>query len=347
MSVSYLTRIDPILPRLKRGGDSVFVSLTLCPGSPILGCMEQSNIAIMYQDHHLLVVNKPAGLVVHPTYKHTEGTLWNLLLEDLERQGSDGWSPPDLPDEPGWEHAPEHIRLMLRAKRLEKSWQESGLLARPVLLHRLDKDTSGVLALARTALACQHIARQFSAHTIVKTYLAVARHAAPAWAQPRAPFTTTLIRSHDDEEQLNQPLDLAAYREVTLLLDGPLQRDPAERRRCIVGPDGQASQTRLRVLAAWNEYVLLEVQPVTGRTHQIRAHLAAAGYALVGDSTYAPSAEAGSPSAALARQFLHAHSLTLRDYPTNRLRTFIAPLPADLAAWLQAYFPAGLEIIAG
>lgn len=306
--------------------------------------MEQSNIAILYQDHHLLVVNKPAGLVVHPTYKHTEGTLWDLLLEDLARQGSDGWRPPDLPDEPGWEQAPEHIRLMLRAKRLERSWQESGWLARPVLLHRLDKDTSGVLALARTALACQHIARQFSAHTIVKTYLAVARHAAPAWAQPRAPFTATLI-SEQDEKSLNQPLDLAAYQGATLLLDGPLQRDPTERRRCIVGPDGQVSQTRVHVLAAWNDYALLEVQPVTGRTHQIRAHLAAAGYALVGDSTYAPCAAAGSPAAALARQFLHARSLTLRDYPTNRPRTFLAPLPADLTAWLQTYCPKNFTCI--
>lgn len=308
--------------------------------------MEQSNIPIIYQDHHQLIVDKPAGLVVHPTYKHTEGTLWDMLLEDLARQEGDGWCPPVLPDEPGWELAPEHIRLMLRERRLLKSWQEAGWLARPVLLHRLDKDTSGVLALARTGLACQHIARQFNTHTIVKTYLAVARHASPTWAQPRAPFTVTLLHEHDAGEQLSQPLDCAAYQGVSLLLDGPLQRDPADRRRCVVGPDGQAARTRVRVLATWDEYALLEVQPVTGRTHQIRAHMAAAGYALVGDSTYAPSAEPGSPAAALARQFLHAHSLTLRDYPSNRPRTFVSPLPADLMGWLQRYFPAGPGIIA-
>ena len=324
--------------------------------------MQQSKIPIIYQDHHLLIVNKPAGLVVHPTYKHTEGTLWNLLVLDLARQGSDGWSPPDLPDEPGWECAPQEVRLMLREQRLAKTWQEEGWLERPVLLHRLDKDTSGVLALARTSLACRYIARHFNEHTIVKTYLAVARRAAPAWAQPRVPLTVTLLREQGHAERLSPPLDqaaseqseqffpslaFAAYQGASLLLDGPLQRDPDDRRRCIVGPDGQEARTRVHVLAAWDEYVLAAVQPVTGRTHQIRAHLAAAGYALVGDPTYAPPAEPGSPAAALARQFLHAHSLTLRGSPVNPLRTFIAPLPADLTAWLRQYFPAGLDMVAG
>jgi 23S rRNA-/tRNA-specific pseudouridylate synthase len=310
--------------------------------------MEQSNIPILFQDHHLLVVNKPAGLVVHPTYKHSAGTLWDMLLEDLARQGSDGWSAPDLPDEPGWERAPEGVRLMLREKRLAKYQREEGWLDRPVLLHRLDKDTSGALALARTGLACRHLARQFSAHTIVKTYLAVVRHAAPAWARPRAPFTITLLHPSDKRDvpgqacsmsgtNLGQSLDLASYQNATLLLDGPLQRDTDDRRRCVVGPAGQEARTRARVLAAWDEYALVEVQPITGRTHQIRAHLAAAGYALVGDTTYAPPAAPGSPAAALPRQFLHACSLTVRAYPSNRPRTFVAPLAEDLADWLRLY----------
>ena len=307
--------------------------------------MEQSRIPIVYQDHHLLLVNKPAGLVVHPTYKHADGTLWDILLEDLRHEESDGWSPPELPDAPGWERAPEHIRLMLREQRLAKSWQQGGWLERPVLLHRLDKDTSGVLALARTELAVQHLARQFHEHTVVKTYLAVARRAAPAWAQPRASFTATLLGAAGQSELLPQPLDLAGYSGAWLLLDGALQRDPADRRRCIVGPAGQSAQTRVYVLAAWDQYALLAVQPVTGRTHQIRAHLAAAGYALVGDATYALPAEAGSPAAELARQFLHAHSLRLRDYPANCPRTFRAPLAADLTAWLRAYAPRDLETL--
>src|SRR5581483_12245374 len=99
-----------------------FHCLTLVRSRPILAHMEQQSISIIYQDHHLLIVNKPAGLVMHPTYKHAGGTMWDSLLAWLARQESDGWRPPDLPDEPGWERAPEHVRQMLRERRLAKFW---------------------------------------------------------------------------------------------------------------------------------------------------------------------------------------------------------------------------------
>lgn len=322
--------------------------LTLVPMGPILGPMEQEqmSIPIIYQDHHLLIVNKPAGLVIHPTYKHADGTMWNVLLAYLEQQGADGWCPPDQPDEPGWERAPEHVREMLRERRLAKIWEEEGWLPRPALLHRLDKDTSGVVALARTARACRHIVHQFYAHTLVKIYLAVVRRASPAWTQPRAPFSAMLCQADDERvEQFAWPLDLARFQDVPLLLDGPLQRDPDDRRRCIVGPDGQPASTRIRVLTAFDDFFLVEAQPITGRTHQIRAHLAAAGYALVGDSTYASVPEPGTPEAALTRQFLHAYSLALRDYPADQPRTFVAPLPPDLIEWLDDYFPGALRAL--
>ena len=108
-------------------------ALTPLANAPILGRMEQNSIPILYQDHHLLIVNKPAGLVVHPTYKHLDDTMWDALLAYLARQGSDGWRPPELPDEPEWARAPEHIRLMLRERRLEKIWREEGPLPRPAL----------------------------------------------------------------------------------------------------------------------------------------------------------------------------------------------------------------------
>jgi 23S rRNA pseudouridine1911/1915/1917 synthase len=127
-----------------------------------------------------------------------------------------------------------------------------------------------------------------------------------------------------------------------LILEGPLQRDPDERRRCIVGPDGQDATTVVRVLAVENGFALLAVRLITGRTHQIRAHLAALGYAIVGDSTYAPPSENGAPEANLQRQFLHAYSLTLRRYPDNALCTFVAPLADDLTSWMEHYFPSGL-----
>lgn len=84
---------------------------------------------------------------------------------------------------------------------------------------------------------------------------------------------------------------------------------------------------------------------MTGRTHQIRAHLAALGYAIVGDSTYSLPADAGMPASAMKRQFLHAYSLDVRRYPDNALCTFVAPLAHDLTAWLERYFPVGLEVI--
>ena len=112
--------------------------------------MELTSIPVIYQDNHLLIVNKPAGLVIHPTYKHADGTMWDAILEYLEKQGGDSWQPPELPDKTEWADAPEQVRFLLRKKRLEKMWKEDGLLPRPCLLHRLDKDTSGVVALART-----------------------------------------------------------------------------------------------------------------------------------------------------------------------------------------------------
>lgn len=309
----------------------------------------QQVFSILYQDHHLLIVNKPAGLVVHPTYKHADGTLWDMLLAWQAQQKDDGWRPPALPDAPGWERAPESVRLMLRERRLEKIRRAEGWLPRPVLLHRLDKDTSGVVALARTEQACRHLVRQFLAHTVVKSYLAVVRRGSPAWAQPRVPLRTTLCRANGAVEELSWPPDLARYPNQSLLLDAPLQRDPADRRRCIVGPAGQTARTRVRVLttsSASDDYLLLEAQPITGRTHQIRAHLAAAGYALIGDRTYAlPPDEPERPTSVLARHFLHASSLALRDYPANQPRTFVAPLPPELLAWLERYFPEGLSEI--
>jgi 23S rRNA pseudouridine1911/1915/1917 synthase len=307
--------------------------------------MEPTTLDFIYQDHHLLIVNKPAGLVIHPTYKHADGTMWDAILEYLEQQGGDNWQPPDLADEPEWADAPEQVQLMLREKRLERMWKEDGLLPRPCLLHRLDKDTSGVVALARTERSRRHLVRQFNEHSIVKRYLAVVRRAAPDWAKPRAHFRVIRGQDEIDKAQFSFPADFSLPGENEFILDGPLRRDPDDRRRCIVGPEGQQAVTIVRALAMKGEFVLLEARPVTGRTHQIRAHLAAWGYAIVGDSTYAPSAGANTPEAALRRQFLHAYSLELRRYPDNALCTFVAPLANDLALWLEHYLPAGLEVV--
>ncbi len=306
--------------------------------------MSNAEIAVLYQDHHTLLINKSAGVVIHPTYKHADGTLWDALLAYMERQEADNWQPPELVDDPAWKQAPPAIQEMLRAKRTAQQWKEDGLLPRPCLLHRLDKDTSGVVALARTERARRYLVRQFYEHTIVKRYLAVVQRGAPAWTRPRATFTLT--RQQLDGSTLDVPLPLSLVTGDEFVLDGPLKRDPDDRRRCIVGPDGQQATTRVRVLAVEEDFALLDVRPITGRTHQIRAHLAAAGLPpscsaamLFGDQTYAPFATPGTPEVALGRQFLHAYSLALRLYPDNDLHTFIAPLADDLLAWLRQYRP--------
>jgi 23S rRNA-/tRNA-specific pseudouridylate synthase len=307
--------------------------------------MNDEKLSILYQDHHLLIVNKPANLVIHPTYKHADGTLWNAILAYANEQGVDDWRPPELPDEPEWAGAPEHIQAMLREQRSQRMWQEEGLLPRPCLLHRLDKDTSGVVALARTERARKHLIRQFNEHTIVKRYLAVVSPGRPEWAEPRARFRATRKLQPKRAEELRLPVDLYHYQGEELVLNGPLQRDPDDRRRCIVGPDGQEAETIIRVLQACGDFALIEAQPVTGRTHQIRAHLAALGYPIVGDATYARSDSQSMANKALQRQFLHAYCLELRRYPDNEWCRFIAPLPDDLMDWLRNYFPEGLDTV--
>ncbi|GCE13135.1 RluA family pseudouridine synthase [Tengunoibacter tsumagoiensis] len=300
--------------------------------------MEIADISLLFQDHYLLLVNKPAGIVIHPTYKHAAGTLWDALLEYLQQQVPDDWQPPVRPDDPEWEGAPAEIREMLRAKRTARYWQEDGLLPRPCLVHRLDKDTSGIVALARTENSRRHLVKQFQEHTIRKSYLAVIQAGADSWALPRVPLHIIKRSSSGEVIETLNAFDALPELGVEYLLDGPLQRDPDDRRRCIVGPDGQEAQTIIRGIAVDNGYALLEVHPITGRTHQIRAHLAATGYAIVGDQTYAPmvrlQAEGG-----LQRQFLHAYSITLHRYPGNELTTYRAPLATDLLLWLEQTSP--------
>ena len=311
----------------------------------ILIAMEQITIPIIYQDHHLLIVNKPAGLVIHPTYKHADGTMWDAILEYLEKQGGDGWLPAEMPDKPEWSGAPKQVQLMLRKKRLERIWKEDGLLPKPCLLHRLDKDTSGVVALARTERSRRHLVRQFHEHGIVKRYLAVVQRGTPDWTKPRASFRIIHKQGEMSAMQSGSLIDIASGGENEFMLDGALQRDPSDRRRCIVGPEGQNAQTMIKVMATAGEFLLLEAKPITGRTHQIRAHLAAFGYAIVGDTTYSLPTEKGKTNAALKRQFLHACSLEFRRYPDDQLCTFVAPLTHDLTAWLEGYFPVGLEVL--
>lgn len=210
---------------------------------------------VVWEDHHLLVVEKPTGMVTHPVYKHPDGTLTDFVA----------------------------------------AWYATRELPRPWLLHRLDKDTSGLVLFARSAQMLRLGVRQFEAHSIRKEYCAV------VWGADLP------------EEGL---------------IDVPLMRDSADRRRVIVDANGQAAMTRFAVSQRGADRALVRLWPVTGRTHQLRAHLTHLGHPIVGDPVYATAYPATS------RLMLHAGAITLRVFKLDggmTLRTFLAPVPVDFA----------------
>jgi 23S rRNA pseudouridine1911/1915/1917 synthase len=225
-------------------------------------------LAILYEDEDLIVIDKPAGLVVHPAPGHAGGTLVNALLHhcgDLSGVG--------------------------------------GVL-RPGIVHRLDRGTSGVLVAAKHDAAHQSLARQFQEHSIEREYRAFVR-GLPASDAGR--------------------------------VDRPLGRHPTDRKRISVAARGttREAHTAWRVLRRFpaSGITLLAVHPETGRTHQIRVHLASAGLPILGDPVYGRQARA---THRLARPGLHAAVLGFT-HPTSGARMrFEAPLPADLAELLDA-----------
>lgn len=215
---------------------------------------------VLFEDADLLAVDKPAGVVTHPAYRHPDGTLFDAIV----------------------------ARQVARGER------------RPWLLHRLDRDTSGVVLLAKTEHARKHLVRQFERRLVRKWYLAVVR---------------------------GTP-DVSAG-----AICAPLRRDPADRRRVIVDPTGQAATTSYSVLAAYEDTALVLAEPRTGRTHQIRAHLASRGHPIVGDSTYGGDDERlDLTSAGEHRHLLHAWRLRVSHPASGDALRIEAPVPADFVA---------------
>lgn len=223
---------------------------------------------ILYEDKSLLVINKPAGLVAHPAKSHHGDTLAEILFR----------SRPEL-------------------RSLE--WEGLAPLScmRAGLVHRLDKDTSGVLVMAKTPQAQASVTKQFADRTVHKEYLAIVH------GRPRA--KEGFIRA-------------------------PIGRSPKNPSRMAIHPQGRAAQTSFTVLKKAGEYSLLRVKPLTGRTHQIRVHLAAVGLPVAGDPLY------GTPPFPCARQMLHAHKLALIHPKTIKKVTFTAFVPGDFRSFWQS-----------
>jgi 23S rRNA pseudouridine1911/1915/1917 synthase len=239
-------------------GDVVDVSLP--PAQPVILRPEAIPLDIAYEDDDMLVVDKPAGLVVHPAPGHAGGTLVNALLA---------------------------------------RWQDfKGLKGdlRPGIVHRLDKDTSGLLMVAKSDAAMVKLSAQIKARRIKKEYLAL----------------------------VEGTLEPAQGR-----IEAPVGRHPTERQHMAVVRGGREATSHYTVERYLGSFSLLRVKPVTGRTHQIRVHLAFTGHAVAGDKLYGHRAVPGLP-----RQFLHATRLGFYQPTSGEWLELESPLPADLDGFL-------------
>lgn len=221
---------------------------------------ESIPIDVLYEDAHLLVVNKSAGMVTHPSAGHRTGTMVHAIAHHLKGKVGD----------------------------------LQGL--RPGVVHRLDKDTSGVLVFAKTTQVLEKLARQFRDRTVEKVYHAI---------------VCGKVQSRQAE------------------IVGPVGR-AFRSPKMEVTSAGRLSETQFKVLKRFDQYTYVEVYPKTGRTHQIRVHLSKIGHAVVGDKMYGGLGEIAE------RQMLHAYRLTIRHPMTNKKLTFTAPIPKDFKKTLQS-----------
>jgi len=244
----------PVKPSLKLNiGDKI--DITIPPEPPGRLTPEDIPLHIIYEDADLLVVDKPAGLAVHPAPGHPAHTLVNAILGYLPGLAEDADS------------------------------------LRPGIVHRLDKDTSGLIVVVKNRQAQANLSEQFKSRSVSKSYL-------------------VLVKGKLTPEKG--------------IIEADIGRDPHNRQRMAVVAVGREARTEYRVVRYIGNYSLLVIKPETGRTHQIRVHLAAIGFPVVGDATY------GLKSPHLSRQFLHASRLGFHLPSTGEYVEFESPLPPDL-----------------
>lgn len=230
----------------------------------VLPKKQNIKLDLIYEDQDVLVINKPAGLVVHPGAGNPEDTLVNALLYYL----------PEI--------------------------AEVGDSNRPGIVHRLDKDTSGVLIVAKNNSAYEYLVKQFKNRKVNKTYLAL--------VEGTPPTPTGRIETRIGRDERNRQKMAVSY-----------------------GKAGRKADTEYFTVKNFDEFTLLEVSPLSGRTHQIRVHLAFLGNPVVGDQIYGRRKK----SLDVKRFFLHAHKIALRLPNQSETVEFVAPLPEDLEVVLE------------
>ena len=247
--------------RLK-GGETIHMVLPEAVVSPTVQ-PEPIALSVVYEDDDLAVIDKPAGLVVHPGAGNPSGTLVNAILSRWPEIGEMTYEPK-----------------------------------RRGIVHRLDKDTSGLILVAKNARALNRLMRQFRERTVEKNYIALLERA------PRTP---------------------------TGRVDVPIQRDPNDRTRMAARRGGRPAVSEFRIIERFeSDPVLVDVKLLTGRTHQIRVHMAFIEAPIVGDTTYGNRRQ----KLGLRRQFLHAARLCFEQPTTGERLCFESPLPPDLEAAL-------------
>ncbi|WP_337885597.1 RluA family pseudouridine synthase [Fischerella thermalis] len=242
------------------------ISLEIPPAEPLELTPEDIPLDILYEDDQLLILNKPAGLVVHPAPGHPDGTLVNAILAHC----------PNLPG--------------------------IGGVQRPGIVHRLDKDTTGAIAIAKTEFAHQHLQAQLKAKTAQREYLGV------VYGVPKTENGT---------------------------VDLPIGRHPVDRKKmAVVSPEkgGRPATTHWRILERLGNYTLMHFQLETGRTHQIRVHSAHIGHPIVGDPVYSSGRSVG---VNLPGQALHAWRLRLQHPVSEKWIEVTAPIPQTLKTLLE------------
>jgi 23S rRNA pseudouridine1911/1915/1917 synthase len=251
-------------PATKVRGDEAF-RLAVPEPQPAQNEAQAIPLRIIFEDEHLLVVDKPAGLVVHPAAGNRDGTLVNALLH--------------------------HCGGTLSG---------IGGVARPGIVHRIDKDTSGLLVVAKTDVAHEGLARQFAAHSILRRYLAIVT---------------------------------GVPRQAEGTVDAPLARSSTNRKKIAVVAEGRGKRavTHWRRIDLLNDAALVECRLETGRTHQVRVHMASIGHPLLGDPVYGRSSHRKLlKELGFERQALHAAALGFTHPVTKGSLSFDSAMPADM-----------------